>query len=103
MTYISMTPPIDYIILDFNQKCIYYKYEAGIKYLIFKGNTKVYNRFRHSILKENGTFCSECGCFGNIIHHIKPANKSPNLYYCVDNIRVLCKECHKNIHHEEGY
>ena len=103
MAYISMAPPIDYIILNYNQKGIHHKYEAGTKYLIFKGNNKVYNRFRYHILDTRGEICCNCGCFSNIIHYIKPANKFPNLYYCLDNIQVLCKECHKNIHRDEGY
>ena len=56
-----MTPPIDYIILDYNQKGIYHKYEAGTKYLVFKGNNKVYNRFRYHILDARGEMCCKCG------------------------------------------
>ncbi len=98
-----MTPPIDYIILDYNQSGTYYKYDAGKTYNIFRGVGKIYNRFRYHILDVRGATCSQCGRSGNIIHHIKSVNKNPNLYYCYDNIDVLCKECHKETHRCEGY
>ena len=98
-----MTPPIDYIILDYNLIDVYHTFPRGIKSFVFKSEGKLYNRFRNMVLKEMGETCSMCGLHGNVIHHIKPANKYPDLYYCVDNIIVLCKTCHKELHHEEGY
>jgi len=98
-----MTPPIDYVILNYDQKSTYYKYCAHKNYTVFKGISKIYNRFRHTILMKNGCVCEHCEQHGNNIHHKKPTNRYPNLYYCVDNIIVLCRKCHKSIHNEEGY
>jgi hypothetical protein len=103
VAYLTMTPPIDYEILDYNLSDVYYKYNAGKRIVVYKGIGKVYNRFKNMVLKEKGEICSKCGLSGNVIHHKKPANKYPDLYYCVDNIMVVCESCHKRIHQEEGY
>ena len=103
VAYLTMTPPIDYTILDYNLLDVYHIFPCGIKSFVFKGEGKLYNRFKNMVLKEKGEICSKCGLPGNVIHHKKPANKYPDLYYCVDNIMVVCESCHKKIHCDEGY
>lgn len=46
--------------------------------------------------------CIICGNDKDLtIHHIKPIKDYPELKYRFDNIKVICKTCHKNLHIRE--
>ena len=51
-------------------------------------------QIRKKILIERGEICSECGVYGNEIHHI---DKSKNIH-TENNLKVLCHKCHTKLH-----
>lgn len=60
-------------------------------------DTKEYRNFRVSILIKASYMCSECGVVnGRLeIDHLKPVKFFPDLVLDENNVRVLCRECHK--------
>jgi hypothetical protein len=56
---------------------------------------------RRAVLSRAGGFCEECGrrVRHPDVHHINhdPSDNS------VENLIVVCGDCHKDIHHEKGY
>ena len=49
--------------------------------------------------KRNNSSCIICGTESNLtIHHLKPVNKYPELKYNPNNLKVICSECHKELH-----
>ena len=56
------------------------------------------------LLAQRGNKCESCGLGGNEksleLHHIKPIVVRPDLAKSLDNIMLLCNECHKGIHKE---
>lgn len=52
---------------------------------------------------KNNKYCIICGSSKNLtLHHIKPIKDYPELKYRYDNLRPICKKCHKNLHEYEG-
>ena len=47
--------------------------------------------------------CKEEGMFkpGEVVHHIKPSDKYPDLMYEIDNLQTLCRPCHERVHGRE--
>lgn len=63
-------------------------------------NYQPYNIQReiHRSIKKNNN-CLICGSSENLtLHHIKPVREYPELKYRFDNLKPICKQCHKNIH-----
>lgn len=59
--------------------------------------TEQYKQCRKAML--NGKKCVKCNSEKNLqIHHIKTVKTHPHLIYCLDNIKILCKNCHKLEH-----
>ena len=49
--------------------------------------------------KRKNSSCLICGSENNLtIHHLKPVNKYPELKYNPTNLKVICSECHKELH-----
>lgn len=49
---------------------------------------------------KNKNTCAECGAKSGVldIHHIVPVSVDPTLQHNVDNWKLLCRECHKELH-----
>lgn len=64
-----------------------------------------FNKVKSKILMTRGNSCQMCGIpySGESLqmHHVKPVTKFPELRYDPQNILVVCKECHKQIHSNE--
>lgn len=57
--------------------------------------TKEYREFRLKILERDNNKCVKCGSTQKLqIHHIKPANKFPELLMEESNVQTLCAKCH---------
>jgi predicted HNH restriction endonuclease len=42
-----------------------------------------------------------CGCPAKEIHHIKGVTEYPELKNHINNMIIVCADCHKKIHKEE--
>lgn len=66
-------------------------------------NSPEYKRYREKVLKRDGV----CQCCGNKddlqVHHPLPYEQYPSLRADTSNGIVLCKECHDEYHHKNGY
>lgn len=52
---------------------------------------------------KNNKCCVICGSTENLtLHHVKPIREYPELKYRHDNLKPICKSCHKNLHDWEG-
>jgi len=62
----------------------------------FKNSSK-WKRTRKAAFERDSYTCVWCGKVGGILHpdHIKPKSKFPELMFDLDNIRTLCRECHR--------
>ena len=69
-----------------------------------KGNEPKQNRetsfaFNKIVFEERNKECEKCGSKENLqIHHIKGYALFPELRFDLNNVLLLCKECHKDIH-----
>jgi 5-methylcytosine-specific restriction endonuclease McrA len=45
--------------------------------------------------------CAMCGCPAKEIHHIKGVTEYPELKNHINNMIIVCADCHKKIHKEE--
>lgn len=55
-----------------------------------------YSLWRTSVFKRDNFTCIWCGCKKQIeADHIKPFAYFPELRFCIDNGRTLCKPCHR--------
>lgn len=77
-----------------------------------------YHRKRHKVWRKKvldraGGLCEECNRYGRVdedglpvaatvAHHVKHADKFPELRYVVANGRALCAKCHNAEHPEKG-
>ena len=45
--------------------------------------------------RRDGWRCCDCGARGRLeVHHVRPLAKAPELAFCLDNLRTLCRACH---------
>lgn len=61
--------------------------------------------FKKKVVQSNrdkGTLkCAECGTTENLtFHHLKHKAEYPELIYDIDNIQLLCKNCHDKVHNQ---
>ena len=48
--------------------------------------------------------CEICGSDRMLeVHHIKPRHTYPELSQDIENLMVVCKDCHKDLHKEDKY
>lgn len=61
-----------------------------------RGRTE-YREWRRKVFERDNYTCKHCNVRGGYLEadHIKPWCNYPELRYCVDNGRTLCKDCHK--------
>jgi 5-methylcytosine-specific restriction endonuclease McrA len=59
-----------------------------------------YRKFKKEILKERGCICQKCKIKANLVHHIKPVSKYPELELVKSNVIVICIDCHIKCHPE---
>jgi 5-methylcytosine-specific restriction endonuclease McrA len=66
-------------------------------------DSKEYNKFRDSVL-ERDKVCQCCGSKENPeVHHSLPFNQYNSLGADINNGILLCNECHKEYHSQNGY
>ena len=91
------------------KKTIYFLISSGVpEYLVplilekasnYRVET-IKSDFYKRIKKANN--CIICGSDKDLtLHHIKPIKDYPELKYRFDNLKVICKSCHKNLHNWE--
>jgi len=69
------------------------------------GNYQV-DDIKRQIFKQKRTNnpCIICGNDNNLtIHHIKPIAQYPYLQYRKNNLKTICRECHKILHEDGGH
>lgn len=69
--------------------------------------TSKWKKKREKILMRDNYLCRECRRYGRIkqattVHHIKHADKYPELFYENDNLVSLCDACHNKMHPEKA-
>jgi hypothetical protein len=64
-----------------------------------RGITPFLKRIRDRILERDGNKCRRCGSVDNIhTHHVKRWAGNPESRFDLNNIIVLCKQCHSWVH-----
>ena len=59
-----------------------------------------YKKFKKEVLKERNYTCQMCKAKANIIHHLKPISKYPELELVKSNVIAVCLDCHIKCHPE---
>lgn len=59
--------------------------------------SKRWKDLRKAVFERDDYTCQDCGVKGGVLHpdHIKPKSIYPKLIFEIDNIRTLCRECHR--------
>ena len=69
---------------------------------LYRNNRKKLLRMKHRIWKQNGGRCEECGRLFDEddleVHHIVPVSERPDLICAVNNLHLVCPECHNRLH-----
>lgn len=59
--------------------------------------------FDKIVFEERNNECEKCGSKEKLqIHHIKGYTQYPELRFDLNNVLLLCKECHKKAHSQDG-
>lgn len=59
----------------------------------------IYNYLKKSVFERDNNQCIICGDTKEIeIHHIKSKKNNPELFYKLENVITLCKDCHIKQH-----
>ena len=68
-----------------------------------RGN-RDYKLWRKEVFIRDNFICQKCSQKAGILnaHHIESFNNNPELRTQVNNGITLCKNCHKNFHHQYG-
>ncbi len=67
-------------------------------------NRKKWLRLKSEVLNEKGRECEICSDdFELHVHHIISRSENPSLTFDKQNLMVLCKKCHLEIHKEDKY
>ena len=69
-------------------------------------NSKAWRDTRNYIFKKHYGLCAKCGAPGEEVHHkiwLKPTNiNNPEITLGEDNLELLCKDCHFDIHKQHN-
>ena len=67
-------------------------------------NRLEYKEWRTQVFERDTYICQKCKQTGGTLnaHHIEAYNNNPGLRTEIANGITLCKECHKNFHHQYG-
>ncbi len=87
----------------------WYLYVSDVKLRPPKESESIRHRYRkklrllrEALHKERAGLCEECGRFVGItecdLHHIIPLSENSDLFLSKNNLRLLCRECHKKEH-----
>lgn len=52
---------------------------------------------RAAALNRDNWTCTACGRWGNHAHHVVPLHRG-GAPYALDNLAILCKRCHADVH-----
>jgi 5-methylcytosine-specific restriction endonuclease McrA len=67
-------------------------------------NSNLWKKITQTVRKERGHLCERCGMLGEIVHHIEPLTEENmhdyKIAYGLDNLMLVCRKCHKEIHDE---
>ncbi len=88
------------------KKTVYFLMYSGvpkelIPIVLQKANTYKVEDIKRDLYKKTkkANNCIICGSDKDLtLHHIKPIKDYPELKYRFDNLKVICKSCHKNLH-----
>lgn len=64
------------------------------------------NQIRKSLLEKQNYCCANCNNnieVENEIHHIIPVYQNLNLAFNINNVKLICKQCHKNEHNKQDW
>jgi hypothetical protein len=76
--------------------------------LIAAGHLKIMKRevsqeFRTLAFQIRGMICERCGESHYLhVHHIEGVKESPGQQFDIENVRIYCKDCHKEVHKQPG-
>ena len=73
----------------------YDRYERNTETRALYGSTR-WRRLRQLKL-DISPLCS-CGSVATIVHHIRAADSTPELFWCLDNLESICATCHNVTH-----
>lgn len=65
--------------------------------IVDKTNRNVMVDIKNKIIEKRGNICEQCGTFGRLIAHHKIKLMDGGTHD-ESNIKLLCTECHNNIH-----
>lgn len=66
-----------------------------------KRNRKVVSDRAKKLKRRLCKNCAMCGCPASEIHHIKKVAEFPELKNNINNMIIVCNECHKKIHNSD--
>lgn len=82
-----------------------YNFDITDEERLIKRQYPEYKQWRTSIFERDNYTCQECNQYGGNLnaHHIESYSNNPDLRISLDNGITLCKDCHKDFHHQYGY
>jgi len=64
--------------------------------------SRAYRALREAVVREH-PFCTRCGDRQDlVVHHVLASRQRPDLLMARDNLQVLCRPCHTQLHSERG-
>ena len=79
--------------------CPVYKQKKYRKNEVKNSKRETSSEFNKIVFEERNNECEKCGSKEKLqIHHIKGYTLFPELRFDLNNVLLLCKECHKDIH-----
>ena len=60
--------------------------------------TVEYRQFSYAVRVRARGLCEDCGCLGDVVHHVRPVARAPMRALDVDNAQLLCIACHVRKH-----
>lgn len=93
-------------VITMAKKTVYYLMYSGvpeyvIPLILQKASLYSPQTIKRDLYKKikNNKVCVICGESKDLdLHHVKPIRDYPELKYRLDNLKPICKNCHKNLH-----